>query len=347
MEQSKALNKMRHIKSSFLLAAILAFVSMGQIQAQNKTSVVTKVTATWCPNCGTWGWDYFEALKDIYNGEEKATLLGVHHSGDLRNDVSSWFANNLNFFYQPEFFHNNADLNVTRNNWQDKVDELSDLIDDYNSESPAVLLGFVNAYTENGDLVCTLNFDASAKADGDHYIAIYIFENNVENVQSTRGMSLHPNVLRDVMNEEYFGDLFTGEDATGNTVFQKEYRKPLNPDWNPDNVGLLAILWQEDNGQYVAQNASAIHNVGLLSATQEVLNDDKVNIRYSTNGFDVRLDDSETYKLSFMNSNAQLLHMTEFSERSFIETTQFPSGIYTIHLQNKNSVYTQQVIIAR
>lgn len=326
------------------LLFICLFVS---VNAQNKTSVLTKVTATWCPNCGTWGWDYFEELKEVYSNDSKATLLGVHHSGDLRNDVSSWFANNLKFSYQPEFYHNNQDLNVTRNNWEDKVMEMESLVSAYHNESQSTGIGFVNAYTENGEIICNISFDASAKSAGENYFAIYVFENNVENNQSSRGMSLHPNVLRDVIGDSYNGELFTGEDENGNVVFQKEYRMDINAEWDEDNVGLLAVIWKEDNGNYVVENASSVHNIGLLSSSNEILDSDLVSVIYRGHGIEISIDGDDDSELYLFNNSGQLLDKKNFNRTTTIETSQFVPGIYNIQIRQDQKVYTQQVIVTQ
>ena len=314
---------------------------------QNKSSVITKVTATWCPNCGTWGWDYFEELKDVYANSSQTTLLGVHHSGDLRNSVSSWYANNLNFTYQPQFYHNNFPLNVSRNNWEDKVEEAEELVDQFSAETSGVSFSFEKAYVDNGDIVCNVNFNASNKSLVDNYFAIYVFENNVMNNQSSRGMSLHPNVLRDVMSDNNQGDLFTGEDENGASVFSKEYRMTLDNSWDADNVGLLAVLWTEENGNYVLDNSSSIYNIGLLSSSSEVIASDLVKIAYVSNGFEIITEFDGQTKFMLYNSNAQLLQSGLFEYSTTIETQNQAPGIYSILLSNGNKVYTQQVVITQ
>ncbi|MEO1714235.1 MAG: hypothetical protein AAFU60_12955 [Bacteroidota bacterium] len=53
------------MKQTSLLFALLLVLG-GSLQAQEvmevTTPVITKKTATWCINCGTWGWDLFEGL---------------------------------------------------------------------------------------------------------------------------------------------------------------------------------------------------------------------------------------------------------------------------------------------
>jgi hypothetical protein len=267
--------------------------------------------------------------------------LGVHHSGDLKNPVSSWFANNLDFVYQPQFYHNNTDLDVSRNNWPTKVEEMVDYVDDFAAENHVGSVYFGSAYVMSDQITCVLNIDASNKSAAELFVAVYVFENNVVNNQSSRGMSLHPNVLRDVMNENNFGDRI----IAGNTPYQEEFNLDMNPNWDKDNLGLLAVVYEKLGSSYSILNASSIHNIGLLSSSQEILNKDVVRVSYLADGFNINTADSEEYKLYFYNSNAQLIHEQVFSGNTFVETLGFPSGIYSIHLHQDNKVYTQQVFV--
>ena len=333
---------MRLIITILFIGMSLSFAS-----AQQRTSVVSKVTATWCPNCGTWGWDYFEALKPIYENDTKATILGVHHSGDLRNPVSSWFANNLDFVYQPQFYHNNQDLDVSRNNWSGKVEELQNLVDQSSAENPSTTFNFVNAYAENGEIVCNVKFDGSNKSAGEFYFAIYVFENNVENIQSSRGMAMHPNVLRDVMMNDPQGELYTGADENGNTIFTKEYRMPLNSEWNKDKLGVLAIMWEEDGGSFNYDNASSIHNIGLLSSSSEIFEEDIVNVEYTRSGIRLYTDNAEAMKITLFDMNARLVYEGKLNGETIVPTNNLTPGLYVIHVNSGNKMYTQQVFVGR
>ena len=326
---------------SLLVVFSIAFLCAAGLNAQNNSSVLTKVTATWCPNCGTWGWDYMEEMKAMYANDSKVTLLGVHHSGDLRNNVSSWFADNLDFFYQPVFFHNNSDLNVTRNNWEDKVGEMAGLIEDFASGNSSAEIGFNSAYIMNNEIHCSVNIDASKKSNAEFYLAVYVFENNVVNNQASQGLAMHPNVLRDVMSDNNYGDLID----TGNAGIQTEFSMPVDPSWNGDNLGLLAILWNVENNSFVLQNSGSIHNIGLLSSSEEVLDGEDIKIAYLPNGFRLNTGDQDEYQLYFYNANAQLLQQQKFINETQLETSNLPAGLYSVHLRKGDKVYTQQVFV--
>lgn len=329
------------------LSLLLLGIFISAANGQQRTSVVSKVTASWCPNCGTWGWDFFDSLKSVYENDNKATLLGVHHSGDLRNPVSSWFANNLEFRYQPQFYHNNEDIDVSRNNWDDKISELQDLVDVSSAGNPLSNFSFVNAFVENDEIVCNMRFDASSKAVDDFYFAIYVFENNVENFQSSRGMSSHPNVLRDVMMDDPQGEIYEGADESGNVIYEKEYRMALDNNWNPDNIGLLAIMWQEENGQFIYDNASSIHNIGMLSSTDTFFEEDAFTVTYANDGIQISSELTSTFNVRLYDMNARLVSQVSANTTAFISTENMPAGLYAIHIHSKGKTYSQQVFVGR
>lgn len=109
----------------FIYLALIILSSL-TVNSQN-TPVFTKVTATWCPNCGNWGWEYMETMKDMFATGD-AVVLGAHFSGDLANPTSEWFADNLNSVGQPKFYVNNERITVSSGNWSTKVQETVDAV---------------------------------------------------------------------------------------------------------------------------------------------------------------------------------------------------------------------------
>jgi hypothetical protein len=328
-----------------ILLVMVLFVNKGI--TQNNTAVVTKVTASWCPFCGTWGWDFYEEIKNRYNNDNRAVLLGVHHSGDLRNNTSSWFAKNLKFFYQPEFFVNNAELDVSSSTWMNKFDKLEEEIDAASKKQTNSQFSFVNAFIDdNNELVCNINFQPMNTVSNDHYLAVYIFENNVENNQASRGLSMHPNVLRDVMSNNAFGDLYisAGESSVAENQIM-EFKKPKNINWNGNNVGLLAIMWKKVGDDYIVDSSKAIYNIGLLSATNDIEENIAVKVKTLSQSVEISIDDDASYNLNLIDLNGMIVYSNKIVRNINIATKDLPTGIYAIQVFSGTKVYTQQVFI--
>lgn len=328
-----------------LLCTLVLFTSMLHVSAQQKGVIVSKVTATWCPNCGSWGWNYFEALRDIYTSNPDVCLIGVHHSGDLLNPTSNWFSGNLDNFYQPEFYVNNEQIDVLSFNWNQKVAELEERVSAYQMESSFVNFDFIKAYTESGEIICKLAFGPTNKSDGDYYFGVYVFENNVANFQSSRGMEMHPNVLRDVMSDNFYGDLYVGANQSAGSR-ELEFLMDIDPEWDEDELGLVAIMWREDNGRYILQNARAIYNLSLLSS-QEEIQADMITVSYLPNGIRLQSNLEEKTEYQLFSPAGQLLEASALTGQYIINTEAYPAGLYVLHLRNGNRVLTKQLAIIK
>ena len=66
---------------TLLIACLFAMQAIAQQVAQVQRSIVTKRTADWCPNCGTYGWTYFKDA--IEQNGDKAVFIAAHYSGGL------------------------------------------------------------------------------------------------------------------------------------------------------------------------------------------------------------------------------------------------------------------------
>jgi hypothetical protein len=73
------------MKRIYILLTFVFFINLlqGQDVPETQQSLISKVTATWCINCGTWGWSLYEGLEQdnagsnfltLYNGNEVSTV---------------------------------------------------------------------------------------------------------------------------------------------------------------------------------------------------------------------------------------------------------------------------------
>ena len=101
---------MKHIIFTISILVSSLTIGFSQDVPEVQQSLITKITATWCPNCGGWGWTFFENIYD--DNADKALLIAAHYSGELQTSVSSDFADNFNISYQPFFILGNENQNV-------------------------------------------------------------------------------------------------------------------------------------------------------------------------------------------------------------------------------------------
>lgn len=320
-------------------------------------TLVTKITATWCPNCGTWGWDYFEYA--IEDNSDKAVFVGAHHSGDLESAAGSAFSSNFMAPYQPFFYAGNVDMNVTNNNTTAKRTELKEIIDANAIMAPIANVGFLASIFDNA-----LSIDTKVKffqeAEGDYYLGVYILEHDVVNKQSSNSnMALHPYVIRTALTDTAFGDVLANGMIAIDSEFTQNFSLQLNPNWDKDKISVAGIIWEKDsagNFQFVNVNAtddfteptavetisSDILKIDLYPTIAENSAQLDLNLSPSSLQVDIRVFNQQGQSVQEvfqgnLNSGAQTMN---------IETSRLNSGVYYVSVRAENgAVLTKKLIV--
>lgn len=349
------------MKQRFLLLAF-SFAFFG-LQAQDvpeqQTPLITKITATWCSNCGSWGWDLFENV--IEDNKGKAIMLGAHPSGDLGSTEGADFNSNFKAIGQPKFFFNNTDIRATRNSIAAKRTEVEGMINDMITQSPLANVGF---YAEMKDGNINVRTKTKFFQDGgaDTYnLGLYVIENEVQNTQASQsGVVSHPNVIRTSFTAGSFGEVLdaSGTIATG-TEISRDFSVAVNPNWNMDHVSVVAIIWRDNNGTFEFVNASQTDDFsGIPTSSVDAITE--------VNGFEVFpsvVRETATVKVDLAEAiqNAQLNIFdlsgkrvaTVFNGNLNAGTRTFEinrstfsaSGMYFLNLESNGKVMTQKVIV--
>ena len=53
---------MKHIIFTISILVSSLTIGFSQDVPEVQQSLITKITATWCPSCGGWGWTFFENI---------------------------------------------------------------------------------------------------------------------------------------------------------------------------------------------------------------------------------------------------------------------------------------------
>lgn len=111
------------MKNLFLvvLLAVSQLVMGQEVNKQNWT-LIHERTATWCPNCGTWGWTLKDRFIDEFKSEN-VLFIASHHSGDLVNSTATEFGNNFIGSGQPIFYVDGFNINASSSNINTKIEE--------------------------------------------------------------------------------------------------------------------------------------------------------------------------------------------------------------------------------
>lgn len=317
------------------------------LQAQS-TAVFSKVTASWCPNCGTWGWGLMEAMKAEYADGNQAIVLGVHYSGDLKTPTAEWFAQNLKAQGQPQFFIDNAKLSVGSSNWQSQLGSFQDMIDNSAPKSSAQF-NFVNAFVNNdGEIEANIEFEPITEAsDNDLYFAVYVFENNVSNFQAGLGSnSEHPNVLRRALGSNPEGELYASAGSTTTSLGETaNFTLAVQNNWNQEQLGLLAIVWEQTTDGFIINYAQAVQNIGLLSSDENILDAENFTVVNNTTSIDIKAHDDVTYNCTLLDAQGKMIQSSNLNRETSIPTDQLTSGIYILNIQNKGKYFSQKLFV--
>ena len=259
------------MKGLFTLCFFLIFgisISSAQQVAEVQQSLITKRTATWCPFCGSWGWDFFDNL--LATTSTKAVLVAAHFGGSkLENPTSIAFVDNLGGSSQPKFFVNNELQNVTSSNMPAALADIKTKVDNNYSSAPLANVGLETAWNGNNlDIKTRTKFFQNG--DGAFYLGLYLVEDEVMEIQASQnGTVAHSRILRKAATPSTFGDLFASGSIGAGTEYTSTYTTSISG-YNIDNLDVVGIIWKEESGKYQVVNVWAIDAKPGISSSSEL-----------------------------------------------------------------------------
>ena len=319
------------------LIYLALFLLSTSFSTAQHSPIVTKVTATWCPNCGDWAWDFMELMKDDFI-DGPMLILGVHHSGDLEAPVSLWWTQNLGARFQPLFYLDNESISASRTTWQTAF--LSTKLNgDVLATSAPATLSYNTIDLDDEMLTVSANVEVLPTTTNNMFISTYIFENKVVNFQSQVGAdAIHPNVLRAAMTDEFQGvpisDLGT-----------YEFNYPLETAWNTEEVGIFTVIWEQVGNTYNILGTTHQSNISQLSSSEEILDSRIFSFRNAGNNFIVTAEDSDSYNLSLTDMTGKRVAAETFSHELKLDKTDLPTGMYVITLRSETGALSQQFFL--
>jgi len=256
-------------KFLLLLFSFAACNLFAQDVPETQTPLVTKITATWCINCGEWGWDLFEGLID--ENEDKAILIAAHDSGDLTTNIGEGFADNFNTFSQPRFILNNVDQNSSNRSVDENISLISGQIAEMSMQSPVVNVGFF-AEMKDGKIEVQTKTKFFQEAEGEYYLGLYVLEEKVVNMQSGRGLTEHKFIFRAGFDNEVFGTRLSTMNTLGAGMeFSDNYSIDIDGAWNTDNLKVAGMIWKKEGDTYQYINGNS--TIDFSGNTSSVEND--------------------------------------------------------------------------
>jgi len=248
----------------FFFSSVLLLNGQNNEIPQTQKPLIVKVTASWCPLCGTWGWTFFE---NIYNDNiDNAVFLAAHHSGDHTNSIASELVDNFNVFGQPRFIYDGVDQNVNSGNISAKRTSVGEMVSMSVSESPKIQTGLDASFS--GD---QLNVSYSVKLfdnlTGAYSVALYLVEKTFLGYQASVGSNAdHKAMLRGEFSDNTFGTMLFDGNANSGDIFEGNYTMSLG-NYNTDNLEVVSVIWKKEGNDYKVVNSNTDKNVQLKTTS--------------------------------------------------------------------------------
>lgn len=229
--------------------------------AEQNMGLYSKITATWCGPCGSWGWDLNKEITENIIENAIATSIYGSPSSKLTNETAQKLAVDFGVKGWPTFSFNGTNrteygenggiyTTVTQSNVIDAVSEFAN--------SP-VEMGVGGNVSWDGNAF-TLNWALKTFKDqsGNFKVGAYVLEDGVMEIQSGKSGSVsHKNVLRDKITDEIYGIDFSGNLSANSYTELDAQTYDVDPSWNKDNIDVIGIIWKENsNGGYDFVNAA-------------------------------------------------------------------------------------------
>ena len=255
--------------------AFSAFAVNAQEISEEQWSLISKKTATWCTNCGSWGWTFKNYLLEDY-ADDNVVVWSLHYSGDLLNPTAKAITDNFGGGGQPIFYLNTDNMGVGSFNLDAKRGEFMTVVESLNSFEPFAGVG--TTATFDGQKITTTS-KAKFLIDlegGNYWLAAYLVDDELVANQASQGQNaLHKNILLNTFTgDNHFGENIATGAVSVNDEFTMEGELDFTgqndiPDYS-DGYSVVTILWGFVGGQYTPINLNKQPITSVVS-TKDVL----------------------------------------------------------------------------
>ncbi len=247
------------------------FVQAQEIEVpKTQIPMITKISASWCPHCGNWGWNFFEGLLEGY--QEKAIMMVTHYSGDYKTPAGEAMASNFGIVGQPEFYMGTEKISANSGNFSNMIPMVGSNINTMANQAPRAQSAINLGMLPDGVVKVQARAQFFEKTTGEFYLGIYIVEKNFVGYQSPLGGNAeHKNLFRGSIDNNDFGELLMAGSIDADQVFDRELSFNLNATgYESSNVDIVSILWEKVGDRYEYVNANSSDNFEIVSASKEV-----------------------------------------------------------------------------
>jgi len=343
------------MKQFFYIITFFAF-SFSLSAQQPVKPLLTKITATWCPNCGTWGWTAMKDVVERLHGD-KASVLALHFSGDLADDLNKELASNFPAVGQPIFQNNGLDLNFSGSTYSTKIDDLEASIESETAMINAFNITKSMLYLEAEGNLTTFDVEVEVDADnlpsGDYSISAYIVRDDIIASQSGQSGDVAHFKIVDTAISSTFGAPYVNA-GTYTFEYTKEDYGPITFDDNGmvEDLEIVIILWNSSGTNYevVTTENSSIRET-FVSNLNDVSLEVSANVFQNTQGkIEVNMsnnpDNAVTTANLFSITGRQLDSQSIENGKAYFESNNLLGrGLYIITLESEGQFTSYKVTV--
>lgn len=351
------------MKRFLLLLALFSFGFFAQAQEitvpKSQIPMITKISASWCPHCGNWGWNFFEGLLD--GNQDKAIMMVTHYSGNYRTSAGEAMASNFGIIGQPEFYMGTEKISANSGNYSNMIPMVSNSVSSMIGQAPVAQSALKLGMLQDGSVKVQARAQFFEKTSGEFYLGIYIVEKTFVGYQSPIGNDAeHKNLFRGSIDDNDFGELLVAGSVDEDQVFDLEYSFNLNATgYQSDNVNLVSILWEKVGDRYEYVNANSSDVFEIVSSNEEV--NRRVNLfQVSPNplrayamielSLDQPLEQVATDLLTINGERVQTVSMPDFLPAGahrfpIILQDRLAAGVYLLRLQSTQGMINRRIVI--
>lgn len=359
------------MKKLLLLGAFATTIHSANAQVPKKvsTSLVHKITATWCGPCGSWGWTLANDLITATSG--KALYMNLFASSGTTwnnnkfyNATSYDLAQAFTLIGYPDFGNNG--ISHTKPNYDGSIINTtkvkSDIIAAVNSFALTTpVASSANSMKITGNKV---EVDARVKfwsaTTGEYYLAAYLIEEGALNAQNgqttTTGTTSHHGVMRGSMSGSSWGDVV----ATGSIIKDATYSKTFtyiisDAAWDKTKLKIYTVLWKKAGTKYEFVNASeneAPTSINSISGINEIKLSPNPSVGQNTN-ITIQSTEHQNVTISVLDMSGKVIfssanNVVSVGQNNFsIPSDNFAAGIYQVVLSSENGTMVEKLSVVK
>lgn len=324
---------------------------------REQRSLVTKLTATWCPICGDSAWDTYANLVNDLEG--KAVMLAAHYSSS--SDLHSTAAYELIGAYkgspsgQPIFYFNRDKVTSNVEN------EMKNKVNAAFTASPMAQAGIRLEYDSGArELVVKTRTEFFQSANGEFLLSVFLVEKEVIANQAGRGSNMtHKRVLRKALTAETLGDAIASGAINAGATFDLTVRTSMTSLLDAGKYQVATVLWEKTGDERTFVNANTQEGIEAFTTPVFAVDALPVSLEIQPNPVTQEalitiqgIADLGSFQLNLFNTTGQLLQTwrgEDFAGPEFkmiLDRAQFPQpGVYFLQLVGEQGVLGKKIMV--